>query len=129
MLSALEAGRKFSLFGFYQHARVLSWTNDAIEVGFTVDWHNLGEMANEREKLEDMKSFLKDYLGHPVQLTVKLLDARQSASMPTRSVIETTRDRAIEERKKRESEAREHPVTKLVLETFGASIKEIKTDV
>ena len=28
-----------------------------------------------------------------------------------------------------QSEAREHPVTKLVLETFGASIKEIKTDV
>ena len=28
-----------------------------------------------------------------------------------------------------ESEAREHPITKHVLQTFGAQIKEIKTDV
>ena len=49
--------------------------------------------------------------------------------MPNRSVVEATRDRALDEKRKRESEAREHPVTKLVLETFGASIKEIKTDV
>ena len=33
------------------------------------------------------------------------------------------------ERSKREKEAREHPITKHVLQTFGASIKEIKTDV
>ena len=33
------------------------------------------------------------------------------------------------ERSKRETEAREHPITKHVLQTFGASIKEIKTDV
>jgi hypothetical protein len=29
----------------------------------------------------------------------------------------------------REHEAREHPITKHVLQTFGAQIKEIKTDV
>jgi len=29
----------------------------------------------------------------------------------------------------REAEAREHPITKHVLQTFGAQIKEIKTDV
>ena len=33
------------------------------------------------------------------------------------------------ERTKRETEAREHPITKHVLQTFGAQIKEIKTDV
>ena len=38
-------------------------------------------------------------------------------------------DKSRAEKTKREAEAREHPITKHVLQTFGASIKEIKTDV
>jgi hypothetical protein len=86
-------------------------------------------MAQEKDKLEEMKAFLKEHLGHPVALTVKMLNAAESDAGASRSVVEVTRDRAADEKKKREAEAREHPVTKLVLETFGASIKEIKTDV
>jgi hypothetical protein len=129
VLSALEARRKFSLLGYYQHARILRWTPDAIEIGFATDWHGLGEMASEKDKLDEMTRFLAEHLGRPVTLKLKMLDARESASDAVKSVVEATRDRETEERKKRESEAREHPVTKLVLETFGASIKEIKTDV
>ena len=44
-------------------------------------------------------------------------------------MLETTQDRSRVERTKREAEAREHPITKHVLQTFGAQIKEIKTDV
>jgi hypothetical protein len=129
VLSALEARRKFSLLGYYQHARILKWTPDAIEIGFATDWHGLGEMASEKDKLDEMTKFLAEHLGRPVTIKLKMLDAKESASGAVKSVIEATRDRETEERKKRESEAREHPVTKLVLETFGASIKEIKTDV
>jgi hypothetical protein len=86
-------------------------------------------MAGETDKLDEMKKFLEEHLGRPVALKLKLLDAKESASDAVKSVVEATRDRETEERRKRESEAREHPVTKLVLETFGASIKEIKTDV
>ncbi|MCB9559452.1 MAG: hypothetical protein H6709_19395 [Kofleriaceae bacterium] len=109
---------------------MLSWTADAIEVGFPDEFHGLGEMARERDKLEEMKTVLKEHLGHPVELRIKLLSPAESSSTTTsRSLVEDSRAKAAAERHKRETEAREHPVTKLVLDTFGASIKEIKTDV
>ena len=64
-----------------------------------------------------------------VRVAVKLLDASESSTAGARSVLETTRERTSAERSKREAEAREHPITKHVLQTFGAQIKEIKTDV
>jgi hypothetical protein len=64
------------------------------------------------------------------KVSVRLLDAVESAkSSGVRSVLEVTRERTSAERNKRELEAREHPITKHVLQTFGAQIKEIKTDV
>ena len=117
------------LAGHYQHARVLAFTADLLEVGFPEEAHMSGELAREPEQMAVMKQFLRDHLGRPMNLAVKLLTAVESAQAPARSAVETTRERAAEERRKRETEAREHPVTKLVLETFGAQIKEIKTDV
>ncbi|MCE9580270.1 MAG: hypothetical protein K8W52_44545, partial [Deltaproteobacteria bacterium] len=129
VLNALEARRKLRLFGWYEQASVLLWTGEALEVGFTADLHSLGEMAREPDAIAEMRAFLADHLGHPVTLSIKLLDAAASAAAPVKSIVEETRARAAEDRKIRETEAREHPVTKLVLETFGAQIKEIKTDV
>jgi len=126
ILAALAIQRR-TLAGAYEHARVLSWSADAIEIGFSVDWHMFGEIA--RDKLDEMRSFLKDQLGRPVDLRIKLLSDAESKTGPSRSIVENNRDKLVEEKRKRESEARDHPVTKLVLETFGASIKEIKTDV
>ena len=60
---------------------------------------------------------------------MRLLDATESAAVPARSLHEEQRDRAAGDRKNREDEARAHPATKMVLEAFGAQIKEIKTDV
>jgi len=58
-----------------------------------------------------------------------MLDANESAQGGPRSVLEDTRAKSSAERQKREAEAREHPITKHVLQTFGVQIKEIKTDV
>jgi hypothetical protein len=60
---------------------------------------------------------------------VRLLDPGESRATGARSVLETTREHKSVERSKREAEARAHPITKHVLQTFGAQIKEIKTDV
>ena len=117
------------LAGHYQHARVLSLTVDSLEVGFPEESHMSGELAREPDAMAAMKQFLRDQVGRPMNLSVKLLSAAESAQAPARSLVESTREKAAEERRKRETEAREHPVTKLVLETFGAQIKEIKTDV
>ncbi|MGE0546513.1 MAG: DNA polymerase III subunit gamma/tau [Kofleriaceae bacterium] len=131
VLSELEARRKFSLLGPFQHARVLMWTTEQIDLGFPVDVHSMGEMAGDKQNLDDLRAVIRDLAPDlkSVKLSVKLLDEAESNSASARSVIETTRDRSTAERTKREAEAREHPITKHVLHTFGAQIKEIKTDV
>jgi hypothetical protein len=129
VLSELEGLRKLSLLGPFQHARVLSWTADLLELGFPVDVHSMGEMA--RDTTDDLRAIVRG-LGPAqknVRVAVKLLDASESTTAGARSVLETTRERTSAERTKREAEAREHPITKHVLQTFGAQIKEIKTDV
>jgi DNA polymerase III subunit gamma/tau len=129
LLTALQQQHKMSLFMLYEHARIMAWTADAIELAFGAEDHSLGEMAREKPKLDEMRSFLREHLGRPVNIAVRLLDATESATAPARSVLELDRQRSADERVKRESEAREHPMTKVVLQTFGAQIKEIKTDV
>jgi hypothetical protein len=108
---------------------VMAWTGDAVELGFAPDFHSLGEMAREKAALDEMRGFLREHTGQAFNVSVRLLDASETASSTVRSVHELDRERSIEERRRRESEAREHPVTKMVLSTFGAQIKEIKTDV
>jgi DNA polymerase-3 subunit gamma/tau len=129
VLAELEGLRKFSLLGPFQHARVLSWTADLLELGFPVDVHSMGEMA--RDHVDDLRAIVRG-LGpaqKTIRVAVKLLDASESNTAGARSVLETTRERTSAERSKREAEAREHPITKHVLQAFGAQIKEIKTDV
>jgi len=131
VLDELESRKKFSLSGPFAHARVLKWMPDAIELGFPIDVHAMGEMAADADKLLEMRNILRE-LGPDqknIKLSVRLLDERESASAGARSTLETSRDKSSAERTKREAEAREHPITKHVLQTFGAQIKEIKTDV
>jgi len=130
VLQQLETKRRFSLLGPYQHARVLKWTDDEIELGFPEELHSMGEMAADTTAIDEMRAILREHLGRPaLKLKIKLLDPAESTSGSARSVLETTREKTTAERGKREAEAREHPITKHVLQTFGAQIKEIKTDV
>jgi hypothetical protein len=129
VVTALEDRRKFTLLGLYQHARVMAWTDAGIELGFAAEFVSLGEMAREKQALDEMRAFLREHTGHVLALAVRLLDASESAAAPTRSLLEADRERAATERAAREAEARAHPLTRAVLETFaGAAIKEIKTD-
>jgi DNA polymerase III subunit gamma/tau len=138
VLAELEARRKFSLLGPFQHARVMKWNADEIELGFPVDVHSMGEMANDRQNLDELRTLVRELgqarPGEPnelagVKITLRLLDATESGQSNVRSVLEASREKSTAERQKREAEAREHPITKHVLQTFGAQIKEIKTDV
>jgi DNA polymerase-3 subunit gamma/tau len=129
VLHELEARGKVSLFGPFQHARVMSWTADQLELGFPVDVESMGEMA--RDKADELGAIVRTLgpeLG-AIRVVVRLLDASESSTTVARSIVETHRERSSAERSKREAEAREHPITKHVLQTFGAQIKEIKTDV
>jgi hypothetical protein len=130
VIDYLEEQRKISLRGYYEFARVLKWTATDLELGFAPDddskW--AGENAAEQRNIEELRTLLAD-LGHKVKLTVRMLDANESKALPARSIVEQTRESKFAEKNKREKEAREHPITKHVLQTFGAAIKEIKTDV
>ncbi|HEX5059485.1 MAG TPA: DNA polymerase III subunit gamma/tau [Kofleriaceae bacterium] len=130
VIDYLEEQRKISLRGYYEFARVLKWTATDLELGFAADddskW--AGENAGEQANINELRSVLAD-LGHKVKVTVRMLDATESQATQVRSIVESTREKSSAERTKREQEAREHPITKHVLQAFGASIKEIKTDV
>jgi hypothetical protein len=130
VIDYLEQQRKISLRGYYEFARVLKWTATDLDLGFAPDddsrW--AGENAGEQANINELRALLAD-LGHKVKVTVKMLDAAESQGTQVRSLVESTREKSSAERSKREAEAREHPITKHVLQAFGASIKEIKTDV
>ncbi len=130
VIDYLEAQRKISLRGYFEFARVLKWTASDVELGFADDHDSrwAGENAGEKQNLDEIKAILEQ-LGHKVRVSVRMLDAAESKALPTRSIIESTREKSTAERSRREAEAREHPITKHVLQTFGAQIKEIKTDV
>jgi DNA polymerase-3 subunit gamma/tau len=130
VIDYLETQRKISLRGYCEFARVLTWTPQHLELGFASDGQSrwAGENMVEKQNIDELKAVLAD-LGQPVKVEVRLLDDAQSNAMPARSIVESTRASTMAERHKRETEAREHPITKHVLQTFGASIKEIKTDV
>jgi hypothetical protein len=130
VLSQLAARGKVSLLPF-EHARVLRWTKDALDLGFPVAAHLMGELASERDKIEDLRVLIRELVPEmkSAKVSVRLLDDAESQQVGPRSVLETTRERGAVERGRREAEAREHPITKHVLQAFGAHIKEIKTDV
>ncbi len=130
VIDYLEEQRKISLRGYYEFARVLKWTSTELDLGFAPDddsrW--AGENAIETRNVEEIRLLLAD-LGHKVKVSVRMLDAAESKTLQSRSIVESTRESKYVERSKREKEAREHPIMKHVLQTFGAAIKEIKTDV
>jgi DNA polymerase-3 subunit gamma/tau len=128
VLAAIEE-RRPSLHAQLHHARVMSWTRELIELGFPVEMHSIGEMA--KDSTEELGAIIRA-MGpelRALKVRIRLLDASESSATSARSVLEASRERSSAERNKREAEARAHPITKHVLQTFGAQIKEIKTDV
>jgi DNA polymerase III subunit gamma/tau len=126
VIVALERERELNLVRVYEQAKVLEWTEERIEVGFAEDSLD-AEAAAAGDKVEAMRRFLARHQGRPIGFSVKLLSGPEKDQ--ARSLIEASRERRESEERRREGEARQHPMTKVVLETFGAQIQEIKTDV
>ncbi len=126
VIDALEVQRKISLRGYYEFARVLAWSSTELELGFAADHDSrwAGENAAEKANIDELRAVLLS-LGHPLKITVRLLSDAESSATAARSIIESNRATSSAERHQREAEAREHPVTKHVLRTFGAHIEEI----
>jgi hypothetical protein len=110
--------RSLKLAGIYHTARLLSWTDRALELGAS------GTMASDPENVKELKRLVAEIAGAPLDIVVKA-DAPVSGA---RSLHEVEAEKREAERKKHEDEARAHPLTEKVVETFGAQIKEIKFD-
>jgi hypothetical protein len=126
VMTALADERKLGLVTLYQTAKVLEWEGDRVVVGFPKDGMT-SEIASDKEKVAEMKAFLDKHCGKSIDFKVKLLSESEEADAV--SILEDAKRRAEEEAAAKREEAREHPITKAVLDTFGASIKEIRTDV
>jgi hypothetical protein len=127
VLSALADARKVTLCGMYEQAKVMSWDRERIELGFSPDF----EMAADKDNVEAMREFLRQHYGQPLALAVRILSADEvSSATPARSVVDMNRQRAFEDRRKREAEVHKHPIYNKVIEAFGAPVKEeINTNV
>ncbi|MCX5741711.1 MAG: DNA polymerase III subunit gamma/tau [Proteobacteria bacterium] len=127
IVEELMKKRKVVLSGYCEHARVLTWTKDELVLGYSPDFHHFGELV--RDSAADVVAVVHELFDHKPKFSVRMLDGAAAADGAGRSVLEAGREKSSQERSKREAEAREHPITKHVLQTFGAQIKEIKTDV
>ena len=116
-----------TLSGLFEPARVLAWTADKLDLGFPSQFEMSKELAE--GKLDTLRRVLEEDFKHSPKISISLIEGDALAEGGARSILEATRERTTQERSKREAEAREHPITKHVLQTFGAQIKEIKTDV
>ena len=126
VLGKLEAVN-VTLSGAFEPARVLAWTTDRLELGFPAQFEANKELAE--TKLDALRGVLQVEYAQAPKISITVIEGEELAATPARSLLEATRERSAAERQKREAEAREHPITKHVLQTFGAQIKEIKTDV
>ncbi|HUH00707.1 MAG TPA: DNA polymerase III subunit gamma/tau, partial [Kofleriaceae bacterium] len=124
-----QESERLPLVRLYENAKVLAWTEEGIEMGYPASNFDAEDVAK-AQNVTAMEAFLTQHLGRPTRFQVKLLDERDLAKAPqARSAVEYKQEQQDRDRTQREAEAREHPVTRMVLDTFGATIKEIKTDV
>ena len=127
VLTKLEAVN-VTLSGAFEPARVVAWTATVLELGFPTQFEANKDLADTKDKRDALAKVIQAEYGMMPRIAITLIDdAAQPAS--SQSLLEATRERTSAERDKRVAEAREHPITKHVLHTFGAQIKEIKTDV
>jgi hypothetical protein len=109
--------RARGLFGHYARAKLVSWNEAGIELAAS------SPFAREPDTVKDLKRVVGEILGVPVEVKVK-----EDTGGGAKSVAEVEAEKNQAENEKREKEARGHPLTEKVIQTFGASIKEIKLD-
>ena len=121
----MEAAGSMTIVAAAQQARIVKWDDNGVVVALPEDSLE-ASIAGERDNITAVCKILSKRFGRPQTFDVTTFKSGDPSGQ--RSLVEIDRERADNERSERESEAREHPVTKMVLDAFGAEIKEIKTD-
>ena len=116
-MTALETANEYGLMTVYQTAKVLGWDDKSIRVGFPAGGLT-SEIAVDKEKVARMRAFIAEHVGKALEFNVAILSPEQEAQAT--SIVEDAKQRAGEEHDRRLEEAKEHPLTKKVMRTFGA---------
>ncbi len=125
VMSGLDKVKEYSLMTVYQTAKVLSWQDGRVKVGFSAGALTT-EIAMEKEKVARLQSFLCEHTGQDLRFEVCVLTSEEEKGAV--SVIENAQKKIEQDRVDRMEEAKNHPMTKKVLRTFGAVIKEVRID-
>ena len=104
------------------NASVLQLDATAITLGFAD--RTDGDAAEKQRN--DIEQALAAEFGAPVRLTVKQDAGAKSAAVMRAEIVEEADAMALDKRK-REQEARQHPMIQKAQDLFGAAIREIKT--
>jgi len=119
VLSIFESKRP-SLAALLAHAEVVSLTAGEVTLAFASKLE-----ADRAEKARgEIEQVTSSTLGRPTKVSFTI--GAQAAPV-LRSEVGVETEAANEDRKKREAEARQHPVIRRAQDVFGASLKEIKT--
>ncbi len=97
-------------------AKLVGWGERAVDLGFPQR-----SMGLDPDDVAALKKALAA-AGHPVDVKLQTVEAAAP------SLVDVEAERQRQSRQSREDEARKHPITEAVIQTFGASIKEIKVD-
>jgi DNA polymerase-3 subunit gamma/tau len=152
------SSKKPGLAALLEHARLGGWNDRGLELIYPEEQAALAEQLRERDTLAPLLEALRQQVGRPVVVAIRV-DATQdrrgaapsaqpgapsqrvpAAGEPTfrpspalgaaeSSLIEAQEAERRREQQRREEEARSHPLVKTALDTFRATIAEIKTEV
>jgi hypothetical protein len=129
-VTALEK-RSMTLAGIYSHARLASWDDRGVDLAM-VSESLQASLATDPDNIAKLKAFLAELTGATIEVRVRKGAAAAAepapGDKPQASIAELENERRRALREKRELEARSHPITAAVVETFGAAVKEVKTD-
>ena len=124
--------KSLTLAGIYSHARLGSWDDRAIELWVAGDSLQ-ASLATDPANIASLRSFLAEHTGAALEVRVSKGQGAPASARGERpsggaSIAEVEGERRRVLREKREQEARSHPITEAVVQTFGAGIKEVKVD-
>ncbi len=127
VITDLEAAGNMTIVAAAQQARILRWTEDNLVIALP-EGSLEASIAADRDSVSTVQKILAKRYGRPIRFEVTLFSGDDPGGETQKSLVEVDAERTATERAEREAEARDHPMTKVVLDTFGAEIKEIKTD-
>jgi hypothetical protein len=128
LLKHLESSRP-AVATFYSAGKLLEWTEDRLLLGYRSGDFTL-QLAQDPEKKRVFEEECQRWLGKRVNIQVRELTTAEACSpevVRLSALEEAERQRAERTRKLRE-EAAAHPVTRALLEKFGAEIQSISTE-